>query len=62
MRRVFEGGVGIDSGGIVERSMDMGVRDSLEEGRDERGELSVDIFACCLRKSRRFDFVNVQRI
>lgn len=45
MRRVLEGGVGMERGGIVERSMDIGVRDSLDEGREERGELSVDILA-----------------
>ena len=43
IRRVLEGGVGIWRGGMVERSMDIGVRDSREEGRDERGELSFDI-------------------
>jgi len=48
IRRVFDGGVGIVRGGMVERSIDIGVRDSLEDGREERGELSVDIFAACL--------------
>ena len=42
-RSVFDGGVGIDRGGRVERSMLMGVRDSLEVGRDDDGELSEDI-------------------
>ena len=48
IRRVFEGGVGICRGGMVDRSMDIGVRDSLEDGREERGELSVDILVGCL--------------
>lgn len=48
IRRVLEGGVGIARGGMAERSMDIGVRDSLEDGREERGELSDDIFAVCL--------------
>lgn len=43
MRSVFDGGVGWVSGGIVDRSRESGVRD-LEEGRDDPGELSVDIF------------------
>lgn len=44
MRRVLEGGVGIVRGGMVERSRDIGVRDSREEGREERGdEVSDDI-------------------
>ena len=43
MRSVFEGGVGCDRGGIVERSMKSDVLDSLEEGRDDCGELSEDI-------------------
>lgn len=43
IRRVLEGGVGIDSGGRVDRSILIGVRDSLELGRDEGGELSGDI-------------------
>jgi len=43
MRRVFDGGVGWVSGGIVERSRDRGVRD-LDEGPDDMfGELSADI-------------------
>jgi len=42
MRRVFEGGVGCCSGGIEERSNDIGVLDPLDEtGRDVGGELSV---------------------
>jgi hypothetical protein len=45
MRRVLDGGVGIERGGMVERSMDIGVRDPLDEGREDRGELSVDILA-----------------
>lgn len=48
IKRVFEGGVGIVRGGMVDRSMDIGVRDSLEDGREERGELSVDISAVSL--------------
>ena len=32
----------------MERSIDIGVRDCLEDGREERGELSVDIFAVYL--------------
>ena len=42
--RVFDGGVGCTRGGIVERSIDIGVLDREEEGCDEVGELSVDIF------------------
>ena len=42
MRSVFDGGVGWMRGGIVDRSRDSGVLD-LEEGRDDFGELSVDI-------------------
>ena len=42
MRRVFEGGVGCCSGGIEERSNDIGVLDPLDEtGRDVGGELSA---------------------
>ena len=44
IRRVFEGGVGMLSGGSVERSIDIGVLDPIEGGRDEGGELSADIF------------------
>jgi hypothetical protein len=45
MRRVFEGGVGIDRGGTIERSIDMVLRESLEVGRDEGGEVfEVDIW------------------
>jgi hypothetical protein len=58
---VFEGGVGMLRGGMVERSRDIGVRDSLEDGREERGELSVDIFAVCLRISRIIGVENIQR-
>jgi len=43
MRRVFEGGVGWTRGGIVLRSIDIGLRDSLDTGRDAGGELSEDI-------------------
>jgi hypothetical protein len=43
IRRVFEGGVGIDRGGMLERSIDIGVRDPREDGREERGEFSDDI-------------------
>jgi len=44
MRRVLEGGVGCESGGIVDKSMDMfGERLPREEGRDESGVLSRDI-------------------
>jgi len=42
MRRVFDGGVGCWSGGIVERSRDSGVRD-FEEARDDAGVDSDDI-------------------
>ena len=44
MRRVFEGGVGGMRGGIVERSIESGVRDSLDVGREDCGELSADMF------------------
>lgn len=40
MRRVFEGGVGMDIGGRLERSMVMEARDPREEGREAGGELS----------------------
>jgi len=43
MRRVFEGGVGWTRGGIVLKSIDIGLRDSLDSGRDTGGELSEDI-------------------
>lgn len=42
MRRVFDGGVGWMSGGIVERSRDSGVRD-LEEGGEVLGDVFDDI-------------------
>lgn len=42
MRRVFEGGVGVESGGRDERSMDIGLRDSLETGREDGGDASVE--------------------
>jgi len=48
IRSVFEGGVGIVRGGMLDRSMDIGVLDSLEDGCDEPGELFVVIFAICL--------------
>jgi hypothetical protein len=48
MRSVFEGGVGIASGGIVERSIDMfAFLDSRDVGRDDAGELSEDIIKRC---------------
>jgi hypothetical protein len=47
MRRVFEGGVGCVRGGMVERSIESGVRDSLEVGRDDCGELWEDISNDC---------------
>jgi len=43
MMRVFDGGVGSESGGKLERSIDIGDRDFLEVGRDEAGELPADI-------------------
>lgn len=44
MRSVFEGGVGATRGGTDERSMDiLAFLDSREEGRDDCGEVSVDI-------------------
>ena len=48
--RVFDGGVGIAKGGIPERSIDIGVLDSLEVGVDA-GELSEDIVIVCLKPS-----------
>jgi len=43
MRRVFEGGVGIARGGIVDRSIDIfAFLDSRDEGRDDGGEVSED--------------------
>jgi hypothetical protein len=48
MRRVFEGGVGWRSGGIVLRSIDIGLRDSLDAGRDAGGELPEDILWGCV--------------
>lgn len=45
MRSVLEGGVGIDRGGRVERSMDMlAFLDSLDVGLDEGGEVSDSIW------------------
>ena len=41
-RRVLEGGVGATRGGMVERSID--IFDFLDKGRDDGGELCVDIF------------------
>jgi len=56
MRRVFEGGVGWTSGGIVLRSIDIGLRDSLDAGRDAGGELSEDIlWGCVVLLCRRAD-------
>ena len=43
MRRVFEGGVGCVRGGMVDRSIESDVRASLEDGRDDCGELSEDM-------------------
>jgi len=53
MRRVFEGGVGWTSGGIELRSIDIGLRDSLDAGRDDGGELSEDILGVCVVLSDR---------
>jgi hypothetical protein len=53
MRRVLEGGVGCESGGMVERSMDIfGERLPREEGRDESGVLSRDILQYNTSKCR----------
>lgn len=44
MIKVFEGGVGMESGGILVRSRDSpGDRDRLEAGREDCGEDSVDM-------------------
>jgi hypothetical protein len=43
MRSVFDGGVGCESGGIVERSRDSGVRDLDEGPEDMVGELPADM-------------------
>ncbi len=58
MRRVFDGGVGGVSGGIVERSKESGVRD-LDEGPDDMvGELSADIIELvCLFGRTKVDVV-----
>ena len=53
MRRVFEGGVGWTSGGIELRSIDIGLRDSLDAGRDAGSELSEDILGVCVVFSSR---------
>jgi hypothetical protein len=46
MRRVFVGVAGVDSGGREDRSMDIGLRDLLEvgreEGEEEGGDASVE--------------------
>jgi hypothetical protein len=52
MRRVFEGGVGTDSGGREERSMDMVLRESLEMGRDDGGDASMDAISKVLSFQR----------
>lgn len=49
IRSVFDGGVGCMRGGIVERSNESGDRD-LEVGRDDCGELSVDILEGQVRR------------
>jgi len=43
MSNVFEGGVGSDSGGSDDKSIDSGVRDLEEEGLDDSGEFPADI-------------------
>ena len=48
IKRVFEGGVGMLRGGIVERSIDIGVRDPLEDGREDRGEVFSDDILLCI--------------
>lgn len=48
MMSVFEGGVGIERGGMAERSIDIGDRVLREAGRDEEGELSADILDSCV--------------
>lgn len=48
---VFDGGVGSCRGGRLERSMDIGVLDPLDDtGREDGGELWVDMLqtGCCL--------------
>lgn len=43
MRRVFEGGVGIARGGIVDKSIDIfAFLDSRDAGRDDGGEVGED--------------------
>lgn len=54
MISVFEGGVGRERGGRFERSRERPAeRDRLEEGREECGELSVDIVAVVVKKVSR---------
>ena len=48
MRRVFEGGVGVERGGREDKSIDICDRDSLETGREEGGDVSAeDILIFC---------------
>jgi len=50
MSSVFDGGVGIARGGIVERSIDMfAFLDSRDVGREDGGELSKDILEVCAK-------------
>lgn len=59
IRSVFEGGVGIDRGGIVERSIDMlAFLDSRNVGRDEGGDVSDNI----LNPSLSFFLRNLQYV
>ncbi len=46
---MFDGGVGVESGGRLDRSIDIDIRDSLETGRDEGGDASdEDILVICM--------------
>jgi hypothetical protein len=52
MSKVFEGGVGSVSGGIVDRSNDNGVRDREEDGLEESGEVPGDIVSVVRRQNK----------
>ncbi len=42
MRRVLDGGVGVESGGRLDKSIDIDNRESLETGREEGGDASEE--------------------
>jgi len=61
MMRVFEGGVGIVKAGIPERSIDIGVLDSLKVGLNDTSGLSEDIMMVCLEFPLEFQQLSVYR-